>query len=514
MKNTHLQFSAPWRVSEYSYELDAEAHVASLFTTGNGYIGVRGSLEEYGSLRIQGAYVRGLIDEIYEIPQPFLDNMYMKKHYFDEDKLRRFEKEESVVNFADILLLRFSINGEIFYPWDGELLSWERSLDMESGRLLRFVRWQNSRGEITTFTFERFSSFADDHLYCIRATATPENYDGVIEVLSGVDIMVKTNGQHVCIPISAHIDGAYVKWNELSGPKYRFPITVGANTRLFQNDAEVSVDWEAVERDDMVAARASSNVRKNETLCVEKTVYIVCGRDGLGAPEAAVDKAFAGLKNSYYQTLFDEHLAVYKPLFDRMDIKICGDDEADRAVRFSNYHTLLTLARNDHVHSLSAKGLTGETYNNFVWWDCEVYQAPVFFRTMPELARNVLLYRYDTLNQARENAKLEGRKGARFPFTSSVTGEETVWIYARHPFMQIHIQSDIAFGICNYYMCTADDDFMRQYGIELLLEIARYWISRVEWRNDRYEICCVTGTDEHHPYVDNNAYTNYCVAYI
>lgn len=514
MKNTHLQFSQPWVVSEDNYRLDAEAHVAALFTTGNGYIGVRGSLEEYGSLRIQGAYIRGLIDEIYEIPQPFLDNMYMKKYYFDEDKLRRFEKEESVVNFADILLLRFSVNGETFYPWDGELLSWERSLDMKTGRLMRRVRWKNSRGEITAFTFERFSSFADDHLYAIRATATPENYTGVIEVLSGVDTMVKTNGQHICIPVSHAAEDAYVQWNELAGPKYRFPVTVGVNTRLYQNQTEMAVSWESVERDDMVAAKAAVTVGTNETVCVEKCIYVVTGRDGKGDPQTVVKQAFETLKSARYETLLQQHLAVYQELFARIDVQIHGDEEADRAVRFSNYHTLLTLARNDHVHSLSAKGLTGETYNNFVWWDCEIYQSPIFFRTMPELARNILLYRYDTLGQARENARQEGRAGARFPFTSSVTGEETVWIYARHPFLQIHIQSDIAWGVCNYYMCTGDADFMRQYGMELLLEIARYWVSRVEWRNDRYEICCVTGTDEHHPYVDNNAYTNYSVAHV
>lgn len=45
------------------------------------------------------------------------------------------------------------------------------------------------------------------------------------------------------------------------------------------------------------------------------------------------------------------------------------------------------------------------------------------------------------------------------------------------------------------------------------MEICRYWVSRVVWKeeNARYEILQVTGTDEHHPYVGNNAYTNYSV---
>ena len=88
---------------------------------------------------------------------------------------------------------------------------------------------------------------------------------------------------------------------------------------------------------------------------------------------------------------------------------IQGDDNADRSVRFSNYHTLISIARNDSVHSLAAKGLTGETYNDVVWWDAEVYQTPIFTQTMPETIKNVILYRYRLLDAARENARLEGR---------------------------------------------------------------------------------------------------------
>lgn len=115
---------------EQEYRIEEEALNASLFTTGNGYIGVRGSFEEYGSIRIQGAYIRGVIDEIIEVMEPFADNEYMKKYYIDEDKLKNFEYQDSVINNADFLLLRISIDGETFYPWEGKILSWERYLDM------------------------------------------------------------------------------------------------------------------------------------------------------------------------------------------------------------------------------------------------------------------------------------------------------------------------------------------------------------------------------------------------
>ena len=144
------------RLTEEQYNIEEEALNASLFTTGNGYIGVRGSFEEYSSLRIQGAYIRGVIDEIIEV----MDNEYMKKYYIDEDKLKEFEYQDSVINNLDFLLLRISIDGETFYPWEGKLLSWERYIEPETAKLVRNVRWENSRGDITDFAFERFSSFA------------------------------------------------------------------------------------------------------------------------------------------------------------------------------------------------------------------------------------------------------------------------------------------------------------------------------------------------------------------
>ena len=130
---------------EENYNIEEEAATASLFTTGNGYIGVRGSLEEYGSLRIQGAYIRGIIDEVVDVVEPFADNEYMKKYYFDEEQLKNFEYTESIINNVDFLLIRIKINGETFYPWEGEILHWERYIDMTTATLTRKVRWKNSK---------------------------------------------------------------------------------------------------------------------------------------------------------------------------------------------------------------------------------------------------------------------------------------------------------------------------------------------------------------------------------
>ncbi|MCD8008058.1 MAG: hypothetical protein LUF68_03860, partial [Clostridiales bacterium] len=288
--------------------------------------------------------------------------------------------------------------------------------------------------------------------------------------------------------------------------------------------------WENLYEDGLVMQGITFEAQQGQTYTLEKLIATVTSRDFeegktlsggelLQASDSLQDcrrNYLAALKASSYERGYQRHAAVYRKLFANLEISIQGDDAADRAIRFSNYHTLISLERNDYVHSFSAKGLTGETYNNFVWWDAEIFQAPVFQQTLPEYSKNNILFRYSHLKEARELAAKEGCRGARFPFTTGVTGEETVWIDVRHPFMQIHCVSDIALSVLNYYTCTGDDTLMQDYGMELLMDVCRYWVSRAVWNGEknRYEILQVTGTDEHHPDVDNNAYTNYSVHHV
>ena len=490
------------RFIEEAYKIEEEALNASLFTTGNGYIGVRGSFEEYGSIRIQGAYIRGVIDEIIEIMEPFADNEYMKKYYIDEDKLKNFEYQDSVINNADFLLLRISIDGETFYPWEGKILSWERYLDMNRACLVRKVRWENSLGDITDFVFERFSSFDNDHIYCIKVDITPVNHSKSIKVLSGIDKRVKTCGQKITsiIDESANENSLFVRMS--MGKKYGFETAISTVSQIYP----IQTSWQSENKDGIICSIAEFDSAENNTYTVEKTVHIISSREG--------DVEKPSFANNRYEVYYNKHIKAYSEYFAKMDIKIDGDEKADAGVRFANYHSAISIARNDSIHSLSAKGLTGERYNNFVWWDCEVYQLPIFIYTDPESAKKALMYRYDRLQKAKENAKEAGFKGAKYAFCSSVEGDERVWEYARHPFMQIHINADIAWGIIHYYTVTGDEEFLRNCGMIMLVELCEYWASRVELENGKYVIKRVTGTDEHHPYVNNDAYTNYLVKFV
>lgn len=504
-----VEFDCLGRLSESCYDMTEEPKNASLLTTGNGYMGVRGSFEEFGTTRVQGAYIRGLLDEIVEIVEPFSDNEYMRNFYFDEDKLKDFDVQESCVNFADFLLIRFTVGEHEFYPWKGKILSWSRYLDFATARLVREVVWEDDDGNITAFTFERFASYANEHLYCQRATAKAQNHNLPIKVLAGIDGKVRTCGQKIVQNGAFSFSENSVIYTASGGKKFGFRFATGASVCAFSQDEVLPL---ATVQQNGAAGFVAEGVG---SLCVEKLVITAIERDFSDITEKAyVEKMLKEYQGVSYDVQLQAHLAEWQPYFACFDVKIEGDSEADCALRYSNYHTAISASRSDSVHSISAKGLTGEKYNQFVWWDCEIYQMPVFIYTYPESAKQALLYRYRLLGQAKKNAQKDGKQGAKFAFCSGVTGEELVWIYARHPFMQIHINSDIAFCILNYYAVTGDEAFMREYGMEMLVEIAKFWLSTVEERNGRYEILCVTGTDEHHPYVDNDAYTNYTVQYV
>src|SRR5690554_4499765 len=169
---------------ENDYQIENEALHASLLTTGNGYFGVRGSFEEFGSVNIQGTFVRGLFDQIIEIPKIYVDNIYMRNYYIDEVKAKKFQYQDSAINFVDFLLIQVKIGDKIFYPWEGKILNWVRYIDTNTGALIRKVTWDDSFGHITELSYERFASFDDNHEYVLKCDVKKINHDLDCKIIS------------------------------------------------------------------------------------------------------------------------------------------------------------------------------------------------------------------------------------------------------------------------------------------------------------------------------------------
>jgi len=220
--------------------------------------------------------------------------------------------------------------------------------------------------------------------------------------------------------------------------------------------------------------------------------------------------------------LLEEHRRVWRAIWDRCDIVIEGDDFAQKAVRFAIFQMVQAAPRHTDRVSIGARGLSGEGYKGHVFWDTETFVVPFFTFTLPEIARNLLGYRYHTLPAARRNAVSKGYRGAMFAWESADTGEETTPPWGdpdpvtgeRRRILcgdlEHHITADVAYAVWQYCMATADDEFLLQKGAEILIETGRFWASRASYNSSlrAYEILHVIGPDEYHEDVNNNFYTN------
>ncbi len=239
-------------------------------------------------------------------------------------------------------------------------------------------------------------------------------------------------------------------------------------------------------------------------------------------PEVAAEGARARLREASaagVAALLDEHMQAWRKLWTAGNIEVAGDPEAQRQLRFALFH-LLSAANPDDEHvSIGARGLTGDAYLGHVFWDTDVFLVPFYTCAWPAVARSLLMYRFHTLPAARERAAQLGYKGALYAWESTDTGEDVTPTEVLTPDGQRvlittgteeqHISADVAFAVWRYWQATGDVSYLFEAGAEILVETARFWASRCKLESDGlYHVRHVIGPDEYHEGVDDNAYTN------
>ncbi|MBR4013914.1 MAG: glycoside hydrolase family 65 protein, partial [Clostridia bacterium] len=229
-----------------------------------------------------------------------------------------------------------------------------------------------------------------------------------------------------------------------------------------------------------------------------------------------------------FEKLLYESEREWESLWQNCDISIESDDATENLkLRLAMYHMIIMCPWHDNKVSIAAKGLTGMGYAGHVFWDCEIFNLPFFSYTQPLAARNLCTYRYHTLDGARRKARQYGYAGAMYPWESaSISGDEQCPKFKNYSpdntprrvtcgDIEQHVVCDVAYGVYSYGQVTGDREFMKKYGFEILFETAAFWLSRLEYneQKDRYEIRQITGPDEYKEYVDNDVFTNYMVAW-
>ncbi len=182
--------------------------------------------------------------------------------------------------------------------------------------------------------------------------------------------------------------------------------------------------------------------------------------------------------------------------------------EVQQAIRFSLFHILQACGRAEGA-GIAAKGLTGQAYEGHYFWDMEIYVLPFLIYTSPQIAKNMLKFRYSMLDKARRRAREVNQKGALFPWRT-INGEEASSYYAAGT-AQYHINADIMYALMKYVRATGDTNLLHNEGAEMLVETARLWHDLGFYsrrRGGKFCIMGVTGPDEYNTVVDNNTYTN------
>lgn len=250
----------------------------------------------------------------------------------------------------------------------------------------------------------------------------------------------------------------------------------------------------------------SIQLKKGETFCFS-LVGSVCSSRDFFDPYNEAERQVIYAVHEGEEALMQAHYRLWDELW-QGDIRIEGDDDAQRIVRFALFN-LYSSCRGGSRLSIPPMGLSLQGYNGHIFWDTELWMYPPMLLLNQDIARSMLDYRFDRLPAARKKALAYGYRGAMFPWESDDSGEDATPTHALTGPFEHHITADIGIACWNYYCVTRDMRWLQREGYPLLKEIADFWASRVTRNQDSsYSIHNVTGADEYANGVTDNAFTN------
>jgi len=489
-----------WMISNPDLSQQALLNMESIFALGNGYLGVRGNFEEgYGESMstIRGTYLNAFHDVI-EIP-------YGEKLFAFPDT------QQKLVNNIDAqtVLIYLGDEKEPFRLDHGTITSHERHLHMDKGYSERIIQWKSPEGKEIKLTFRRLVSFARRELFAIHVRIEPINFNGQVRIVSTVNGKVKnyTNANDPRVG-AGHAERMTVIDAGVKGSDaFVVDETMASQLRaacVTRHRLNVNADIQLEAGTGEVTFTATLPL----TGPIEFTKYNLY-TDSLRHGQDMIDRGIQlqeELKELSFEDLLTEQAQYLNDYWKSADVVIQNDDQLQEGIRFNLFQLLQSAGRDKHSN-ISAKGLSGEGYEGHYFWDTEIYMFPVFLMTQPDIARQLLLYRYSTLEQARDRAREMGhRQGALFPWRT-ISGTECSSFFPSGT-AQYHISADIAYSYIQYYLAEQDRDFLLSYGAEVLIETARLWADIGHYYNGAFHIDEVTGPDEYTCCVNNNYYTN------
>jgi alpha,alpha-trehalose phosphorylase len=498
--DTHLhekrETLVAWQIEQEGFDPSREHAVESIFTVGNGYLGVRGTLDQplpgsQGDLFIAGIY----------------DRKHPARPYSELEFLgggRGDYPYSELVSAPFPFRVRLSVDDRPLDVAAPHCRVHRRVLDLRRGILHAHDVFEPAEDRLVVVRTRRCASLADLHLLLQEITVCLDNYSGTVELdASLVDPDLAANHPHLTPGTAADRDEA-IEVQAFSTQASGFEICLAARTTLAGSGRD-ALSW-----------RVPATI--GDTLTFRRCVAVYTNRDVAAPRQAAVDHVRA-LGWEAFEDAVEAHAARWQGIWERANVRLAGSAATEQALRFNAYH-LISAADRDPRVSVGARALTGRAYEGHVFWDVEIFKLPFYLHTCPDVAQALLRYRHHTLDGARRRARELGVRGACYAWESTVTGDDVTPTTIRLKTtgkeipiftgtQQIHVTAGVAYGVWRYWDATHDAAFLGEAGVEILLETARFWVSRCTRGARHYHLRGVVGPDEYHHSVNDNAYTNW-----
>lgn len=499
----------PWDITETEFKMEHVYRNETTFALSNGYIGTRGTFEEGYDFSEEEGLEGNFINGFYE----------SEKIRYGEWNYGFPETSQTLLNLPNGKTIKLFLGEEAFDLRRGTLIKSKRILHMKEGTLEREAEWMSPSGKKVCIHTRRFASFACKNLMAMEYEVTPLNFSGPIRLLSVLDGEVenhtrKTNPLVDYGPFGKHLVTEKIR---AEGENLYYEGTT-KNSGLTMACASVhricgEYRVKPGKKEDKVWLEFEIEGKTGEAVVLYKWIAYTSVLDMEENSREALwpflHTVLQKAKAEGFKRLLDGQRAYMEAFWEKADVQIQGDENLQQGIRFNLFHVMQALGRDGRT-GMGAKGLSGEGYEGHYFWDTEMYILPVFAYTDSALARALLDFRYDTLDEARQRARVLGHeKGALYPWRT-INGKEASTYFPLGT-AQYHINADIAYAFKLYVDVSGDYDYLEKRAAEVLIETARVWADVgcfVPSKGGRYCICAVTGPDEYNALVDNNFYTN------
>lgn len=482
-----------WKITQKGFRKEDAASLGNRFLIGNGYIGIRGTIEEATKEQLPAINLAGIYDRSSGWREP--------------------------LNLPNACFSYLRIDGKTMELNEENIEAHHMELDYRHGIFRRSTVFRTVRGKVSLQT-ERFADMNTKNCIGMRFTIQA-NFHADVELVTGIDCDVwELNGPHMTnLHMTSRGD---ILCADFETFEEKIPVAVAESvfsTYPIEKKIETKDDHKLVHRLFLIT-------KPDETCVIEKRIFISTGRE----EENPVEKVFQELNRVQvgdYEKVLTAHKEFWEELWKHSEVQITGDEKAMQALNYSLYHLHSIAPRHTGSLSIPARGLSGQTYKGAVFWDTEMFMLDFFLFTDPDTAKTLLKYRIDTLDGAKKKAASYGYEGAFYAWESQEGGYDACSdynvtdVFTGRPMRtffkdkQVHISAAIVYGIFRYVEWTGDDSLFDKDGIRTVVECARFYCSLLTKRfgKSNYEICDVIGPDEYHERINNNGYTNRMAKY-